>query len=133
AAAAAAAAAAPAYRLPVAGTLITGMGELSDSGVRSRGITIATAPGAQVVAPARGRIVFAGPYGGFGQIVIIDHGDGWTTLVTDLARLSVAVGQDVGQGGPIGVAGGGEHPAVTIELRRQGRPVDVVAMANAGV
>lgn len=129
----AAAAAAPAYRLPVAGTLITGMGELSDSGVRSRGITIATAPGAQVVAPARGRIVFAGPYGGFGQIVIIDHGDGWTTLVTDLARLSVAVGQDVGQGGPIGVAGGGEHPAVTIELRRQGRPVDVVAMANAGV
>jgi len=130
---AAAAAAAPAYRLPVAGTLITGMGELSDSGVRSRGITIATAPGAQVVAPARGRIVFAGPYGGFGQIVIIDHGDGWTTLVTDLARLSVAVGQDVGQGGPIGVAGGGEHPAVTIELRRQGRPVDVVAMANAGV
>lgn len=130
---AAAAAVTPAYRLPVAGTLITGMGELSDSGVRSRGITIATAPGAQVVAPARGRIVFAGPYGGFGQIVIIDHGDGWTTLVTDLARLSVAVGQDVGQGGPIGMAGSGEHPAITIELRRQGRPVDVVAMANAGV
>ncbi|MGE4429744.1 MAG: murein hydrolase activator EnvC [Sphingobium sp.] len=118
----------PAYRLPVPGTLITGMGELSDSGVRSRGITLATRPGAQVIAPARGRIAYAGRYGGFGQIVIIDHGDGWTTLLTDLARLAVTVGQDIGQGAPIGTARTGNHPAITIELRRQGRPVDIVAM-----
>lgn len=122
----------PVYRLPVKGTLVTGMGELLDSGVRSRGITIATAPGAQVVAPARGRVIFAAPYGGFGQIVIIDHGEGWTTLITDLASLTVSVGQDVGQGGTIGVARGGNHPAITVELRRQGRPIDIAAMMNAG-
>ena len=122
----------PVYRLPVKGTLVTGMGELLDSGVRSRGITIATAPGAQVVAPAKGRVIFAAPYGGFGQIVIIDHGEGWTTLITDLSSLTVGVGQDVGQGGTIGVARGGNHPAITVELRRQGRPIDIAAMMNAG-
>lgn len=121
----------PAYRLPVTGTLIIGMGELSDSGVRSRGITLATSPGAPVVAPAKGRIAYAGRYGGFGQIVIIDHGDGWTSLLTDLARLAVTVGQDVGQGAAIGVARTGQHPAITVELRRQGRPIDIVAMMNA--
>lgn len=124
-------AAPPVYRLPVTGTLVTGMGEVSDSGVRSRGITLATPPGAPVVAPARGSIVYAGRYGGFGQIVIIDHGDGWTTLLTDLARLAVSVGQDIAPGAPIGVARTGDHPAITVELRRQGRPIDIVAMMNA--
>ncbi len=122
----------PAYRLPVVGAIVTGMGELSDSGVRARGITVATAPGAQLIAPAAGRIAFAGPYKGFGQIVIIDHGDGWTSLLTGMARLSVSVGQAVDQGEPLGVAGSGDHPAVTIELRRQGRPIDILALAQQG-
>ena len=122
----------PAYQLPVVGAVVTGFGEMSDSGVRSRGITIATQPGAQVVAPAKGRIVFAGPYNGFGQILIIDHGDGWTSLVTNLRHLSTSVGQDVVQGMPVGIAASGKAPSITIELRRQGRPVDLLAMANAG-
>lgn len=121
----------PAYRLPVVGTLVTGMGEVSDSGVRSRGIGIAAQPGAQVVAPAQGRIAFAGPYRGFGQIVIIDHGAGWSTLITNLGRLSTQVGQQVEQGAPLGVASNGARPVITIELRRQGRPVDIVAIMNA--
>ena len=61
------------------GEVVTGFGEVSESGVRARGLTLATAPGATVVAPARGRIAFAGPFRGYGQIVIIDHGGGWTT------------------------------------------------------
>lgn len=119
-----------AYRLPVEGTLVTGMGELSDSGVRARGITLATAPDAAVSAPADGRIAWAGPYRGFGQIVIIDHGDGWTSLLTDLGRLSVRVGETVRQGARLGHARSGNHPAVTVELRRQGRPIDLVALAT---
>ncbi|MCB2015081.1 MAG: peptidoglycan DD-metalloendopeptidase family protein [Sphingobium sp.] len=122
----------PAYQLPAVGAVVTGFGEMSDSGVRSRGITIATQPSAQVVAPAKGRIAFAGPYSGFGQIVIIDHGDGWTSLITNLRHLSASVGQDVAQGMPVGVAASGNTPSITIELRRQGRPVDILAMANVG-
>jgi septal ring factor EnvC (AmiA/AmiB activator) len=123
----------PAYRLPVVGSIVTGFGELSDSGIRSRGLTVATEPGAQVVAPARGRVVFAGPYKGFGQIVILDHGDGWSSLIADLGRLTVSSGRSVTAGSPIGVARTGASPTVIVELRRQGRPVDILAMAGAGL
>jgi septal ring factor EnvC (AmiA/AmiB activator) len=104
------------------------MGEVSDAGVRSRGLTIATRPQAQVIAPARGRIVFAAPYRGYGQIIIIDHGGGWTTLVTGMAGLQARVGEAVNQGSPIGRAGT-DHPAVTIELRRGDQLVDIASIA----
>jgi septal ring factor EnvC (AmiA/AmiB activator) len=120
----------PAYRLPVVGTLVTGLGEVSASGVRARGLTLAVEAGAQVVAPTGGRVVFAGPYRDYGMIVIIDHGSGWTTLITSLARLSVGIGMTVGQGDPLGVAGAG-RPKVTVELRRNGRPVDIVPLTGA--
>jgi septal ring factor EnvC (AmiA/AmiB activator) len=113
-----------AYRLPVAGTIVTGLGEVSGAGVRARGLTIATRNSAQLVAPAAGRIVFAGPYRGFGQIVIIDHGQGWTTLLTSLAQLQTRVGDNVSQGSPIGRAGN-DRPTITIELRRGSQPVDI--------
>ncbi|HEX7875344.1 MAG TPA: peptidoglycan DD-metalloendopeptidase family protein [Sphingobium sp.] len=121
----------PPYRLPIMGQLVTGMGEVSESGVRSRGLTIVTQAGALAVAPTAGRVVFAGPYRGYGQILIIDHGGGWTTLITGLLRLSAAVGDTVRQGEPLGNAGPG-RPSVTIELRRNGRPVDIVPLVGLG-
>lgn len=120
----------PAYRLPVVGALVTGMGELSNSGVRARGLTVAAQPMAQVIAPAAGHIAFAQYYRGFGQILIIDHGQGWTTLLTNLGRLSVVTGDSVAQGDPVGTAAA-TKPNVTIELRRRGRPVDIIALMNA--
>jgi septal ring factor EnvC (AmiA/AmiB activator) len=118
---------APTYRLPAIGDIVTGFGELSNSGVRSRGLTIATQPGATVVAPAGGLVAFAGPFRDYGQIVIIDHGTGWTSLITHMRRLSVALGETVRQGDPIGVTAS-VRPQVTIELRREDRPVDIAAM-----
>jgi murein hydrolase activator len=112
------------YRLPVAGTVVTGLGEVSDTGVRARGLTLATAPQAQVVAPAGGRIVFSGPFRGFGNVVIIDHGQGWTTMIAGLAARDAQVGDRVIQGGPVGKAGT-DRPEVTIELRRNMRPIDI--------
>jgi len=117
----------PAYRLPVVGEIVAGFGEVSDSGVRSRGLTIATAPGATVVAPAGGRVAFAGPFRDYGNILIIDHGGGWTSLVTHMRRLSATIGETVRQGDPIGIAAP-VSPQVTIELRRGDRPVDVAAL-----
>ncbi len=117
------------YRLPVVGQIVTGLGEISDTGVRARGLTIATRASAQVVAPTGGRIAFAGPYRGFGNIVIIDHGRGWTTLLTSLAALDVKVGDAVDQGSPIGRAGT-VRPTVTVELRRGGQPVDIARLVG---
>uniref|UniRef100_UPI0035C96F0D murein hydrolase activator EnvC family protein n=1 Tax=uncultured Sphingomonas sp. TaxID=158754 RepID=UPI0035C96F0D len=121
--------AAPPYRLPVQGKVVTGLGELSDAGVRSRGLTILPMAGAEVVAPAAGRIAFAGPFRVYATIVIIDHGGGWTTLVTGLGSTSVRIGEPVAQGAPIGQAGG-ETPRVTVELRRRDRPVDITALVG---
>lgn len=119
----------PAYRLPVVGEVITGLGEVGEGGARSRGITLATRPDALVVAPANGRVAFAGPYGGFGQIVIIEHEAGWTTLIAELGTIDVAVGDSLAQGTPVGKARR-DDPRVTVELRRNGRPIDILALAG---
>ncbi|MCI4591055.1 peptidoglycan DD-metalloendopeptidase family protein [Sphingobium sp. BYY-5] len=121
----------PPYRLPVIGQLVTGMGEVNDSGVRSRGLTLVTQPGAQAIAPTAGRIAFAGPYRDYGQILIIDHGQGWTTLITGLHRVTARVGDSVRQGEPVGITGA-EQPNITVELRRNGRPVDIVPLVGLG-
>ena len=118
---------APAYRLPVIGNVVTGFGEVSRQGVRARGLTIATLPFATVVAPAAGRISFAGQFRNYGQIIIIDHGGGWTSLVTNMDKLLAQVGQSVRQGDPLGMAGSG-RPRITIELRRGERPIDIAAL-----
>lgn len=119
----------PPYRLPVVGQLVTGMGEVNDSGVRARGLTLVTQPGAQAIAPTAGRIAFAGPYRDYGQILIIDHGGGWTTLITGLHRLTTRVGDAVRQGDPVGVTGG-RRSNITVELRRNGRPVDIIPLVG---
>jgi murein hydrolase activator len=55
--------------------------------------------------------------------VIIDHDGGWTSLITNLGRLDVAVAARVVQGSPLGLAGPG-RPIVTTELRKDGAPVN---------
>jgi septal ring factor EnvC (AmiA/AmiB activator) len=111
------------FQLPVQGRTLTGFGAKRESGLASTGLTLAPVVGAQVVAPGRGRIAFAGAYRGFGRIVIIEHDGGWTSLVTGLDRVDVAVGDTVIGGSPIGMADGGTQP-VSIELRRDGTPVN---------
>jgi septal ring factor EnvC (AmiA/AmiB activator) len=113
------------YRLPALGRIVTGFGEVSEAGVRARGLTIATGPDAQVIAPAGGHISYAGAFRGWGHIVIIDHEGGWSTLVTGLASTDVEVGDEVDQGGPIGRAPP-NRPRITVELRRNGQPINLV-------
>lgn len=111
------------FQLPVQGRTLLGFGARRESGLPSTGLTLAPAAGAQVVAPGRGRVAFANAYRGFGRIVIIEHEGGWTSLVTGLERVEVAVGDEVIGGSPLGRASGGAQP-VTIELRRDGKPVN---------
>lgn len=111
-----------AWIMPVSGRLISGFGTKAPTGLTT-GVALAPAGGAQVVSPADGRVAFAGPYRGYGAIVIVEHSGGWTTLVTNLGRVAVQVGDKVVQGSPLGVAGPG-HPVLTVELRRDGTPVN---------
>lgn len=111
------------YLLPVSGRLVTGFGASAPGQVQSRGISIAARGSAQVVAPAAGRVVFAGPYQGYGTIVIIEHGGGWTSLVTGLSVLDTRVGRDLVAGSPLGQAGPG-RPVLSLELRKDGAPVN---------
>lgn len=116
------------YRLPVAGRLIRGFGDALPGKPRSRGIALAANPSAQAVAPAAGRVAFAGSYAGYGQIVIIEHAGGWTSVVTGLVTLDTRVGQQLVAGSPIGLAGPG-RPVVTLELRRAGEAVNPLEIA----
>ena len=116
------------YRLPVRGTLVTGFDEVSDAGIRSRGLTFLVAAGTRVVAPAAGVVRYARRFRGYGRIVILDHGDGWTSLLTGLSATAVTPGIRVTAGMPVGTAATGEDPRITVELRRHGRPVDAAAL-----
>ncbi len=121
----------PRYRLPVSGEVATGFGEVSPAGVRARGLTLVPEGGAEVGAPAAGTVRFAGPFRSYGRIVILSHGGGWTTTVMGLDSLSVKAGEHVDQGDTLGRAGTGT-PHVTTEIRRDNRPIDIVAMAQGG-
>ncbi|OZA94102.1 MAG: metalloendopeptidase [Erythrobacter sp. 34-65-8] len=111
------------YQLPVSGRTVTGFDSVLGTGLVSKGIAIAPRSGAQVVTPAGGRVAFAGPYRGYGRIVIVEHDGGWVSLVTGLARTDVAVGDMLVGGAPLGVAGAGT-PLINLELRRNGKPVN---------
>ena len=116
----------PDYRLPVEGRLLTGVGEISDAGVHARGLTFETEPNAPVLAPGGGRVAFAGPFRGYGQVLIIDHGRGWYSVLTGLGTLAVRDGLRVGRGQPVGRAG--EGTPVSVELRHRGRAVAIAPL-----
>jgi septal ring factor EnvC (AmiA/AmiB activator) len=130
AAAASSSKSAPAYRLPVSGQVVTGLGELSAIGVRARGLTLAVPANARVVAPAAGRIVYAGPFRAYRGVIIVDHGEGWTSLMAGLGGLAVRVGERVVPGQVIGRAWASGDPRITVELRRRGQPIDLAQLLD---
>jgi len=112
--------------LPVRGDLSQHYGEHTPYGAPSKGITLETRAGARVVAPYDGKVVFAGPFRGYGQILIIEHSGGYPTLLSGMERVDTDVGQWLLAGEPVGVmakAAGGK-PRLYFELRREGQPVN---------
>ncbi len=117
---------------PVSGTLMTRYGEAAgtteDPGLRAKGITLTTRGGAQVVAPFDGIVAFAGPFRGYGQLLIIEHSEGYHTLLAGMGRIDAVVGARVLAGEPVGIMenAGGEKagPSLYVELRRDGQPIN---------
>lgn len=92
--------------LPAQGTVIKTFGSQTDTGGKAHGVTWKTRKAAIVVAPWEGRVVFSGRFRSFGRILIIDHGEGYHSLIAGLERLDAQVDQWVLAGEPVGVAGG---------------------------
>lgn len=111
------------YQLPTTGRVLIGFGEKGETGARQLGLVMVPRAGAQVVAPGAGRVAFAGPYRGYGHIVIIEHAGGWTSLVTGLDTLDTEVGARVTAGSPLGLAPR-TAPRIALELRHDGTPVN---------
>ncbi len=95
-------------------------------GARGNGIDIETDEGADVHAIHDGVVAFAGPFSGFGNLVIIEHGTQAFSLYGDLLELAVSRGARVERGQPLGAAGATPSgvPGLYFELRIDGQPVD---------
>jgi len=111
---------------PAVGAVVGRYGENNENGMTRRGIEIATRPAAQVVSPYEGRVVFVGEFRGYGQLLIIEHSEGYHSLLAGMARIDSVMGQWVLVGEPVGIMEPtpGSEPLLYVELRRDGRPIN---------
>lgn len=114
------------YQLPASAPVTVGLSSVDSSGVRSRGLTLATTRGIPVSAPAAGTVKFSGPFRDYDGVVIIDHGGGWLSLIVNVASPlhpgdKVALGQDIGRAlGPL-----------QVELSQNGRRISPALIAGS--
>ena len=114
--------------LPVRGELGNRFGSpRSDSGLIWKGLFIASKAGEEVRAIAAGRVVFADWLRGFGNLLIIDHGDGYMSLYGNNEALYKRVGDEIAGGeaiATVGNSGGNADSGLYFELRHEGKPLD---------
>jgi murein DD-endopeptidase MepM/ murein hydrolase activator NlpD len=110
---------------PVHGVLTSGYGWRW--GRMHEGIDLAVPVGTPVVAAAAGTVIVAGWFGGYGNLVVVDHGNGFSTAYGHNTSVTVGVGQFVAQGQLVSYSGSTGHstgPHVHFEVRVNGSPVD---------
>jgi septal ring factor EnvC (AmiA/AmiB activator) len=114
------------YVLPAVAAVTEGLGSVNPSGVRSRGLTLATSRGAPLIVPASGIVRFSGPFRSHDGVVIIDHGRGWMSLIVGVAS-TVKPGDRVTIRQPLGRALG----PLQVELSQNGRRVSPAIIAGS--
>ena len=120
-------------RWPVTGEITSGFGvrmdPFSGEGARHAGLDISARYGSPVEATADGIVVVAEPDGGYGREILIDHGNGFTTVYGHLSQIRVVVGQEVKRGqiiGAVGMTGKATGPHLHYEVRVHNAPVDPI-------
>lgn len=118
---------------PAVGRLVGRYGDRMANGIIRKGVDIQTLPRAQVVAPFSGQVVFAGPFRGYGRLLIIEHGEGYHSLLAGLARIDTTLGETILAGEPVGVMGNPPkgRPVLYLELRRNGQPINPLPWLTA--
>ncbi len=116
---------------PAAGPVEVGFGKVVNPRFNTvtiqKGVDIRARRGEAVRSVAPGRVAHAGWFKGYGNLVIVDHGDGYHTLVAHLESMSTAMGEEVSAGsllGTVGDTGSLKGPYLYFEVREKGRPVD---------
>jgi murein hydrolase activator len=130
---------------PVAGDVIRHFGDDTGFGTKLEGLALATAPAAQVISPVDGKVEFAGSFRSYGQLLILDAGEGYLVLLAGMKQISTELGQTVRVGEPVGTMGEGpstlallgdtadhSHPVFYVEFRKDNAPVDSTAWWDAG-
>ncbi|MBB3594662.1 septal ring factor EnvC (AmiA/AmiB activator) [Rhizobium sp. BK529] len=122
--------------LPVAGDILRQFGDADGTGHEAMGMTVATNPETVVTAPADGLVVFAGAFRSYGQMIILDAGDGYHLVLSGMDTISTRQGKFVFSGEPLAVMGAKrvasatalaletDRPTLYIEFRKDGKPVD---------
>ena len=122
--------------LPVSGTFGSRFGDDDGLGTPLKGDILRTQSGAIVTAPVDATVLYAGPFRSYGQLLILNPGDGYHIVLTGMDRLNVSLGQSVLAGEPVGVMGearlasiaissfDGATPELYVEFRKDGKPID---------
>jgi septal ring factor EnvC (AmiA/AmiB activator) len=114
---------------PVIGVVVKGWGEETDGGPAT-GVSYHAPPGAHVISPCGGRVVFANMFRSYGLLLIVDCGGGYHVVLSGFDRLDVKLGQSIVSGEPVGVMANWEpgttahRPALYVELRHDGQPIN---------
>lgn len=121
---------------PVAGSLLRQFGDADGTGHSLQGIMLETNAGALVTTPADGWIVYAGSFRSYGQMIILNPGDGYHIVLSGMENVTVRPGQFVVAGEPLATMGAKrvasaaalaletDRPTLYIEFRKDGKPVD---------
>ena len=109
---------------PARGPVVTAYGELMSKGVTSKGIIIKTRSQAQVISPYDGTVIFAGPFRGYGNLIIIEHGQGYLSLLAGLEEVDCELGQMLLAGEPVGQMPESGDARLYVELRKDNHPVN---------
>ncbi len=115
------------FRWPVRGRIVSGFGKQSD-GANNDGINLAVPEGTPVKAAEKGTVIYAGnELQGYGNLVLIQHKDGWVSAYAHAEELLVKRGETVQRGQVIakaGATGSVSQPQLHFELRKGSQPVD---------
>ena len=122
--------------LPVTGAVVRPWGVPDGFGGTEKGLSIGARAGAPVASPADGWVMFAAPYRSYGQLIIVNAGGGYHVVLAGMDKVSVAVGQFVLAGEPVGTMGNGaartaaaiaigaSTPILYVEFRKDGSSID---------
>ena len=110
------------------GRVVSGFGAILENGLDSQGLLIDVLPDSDVICLRDGKVVFSGIFRTYGQLLIIQHGQGYHSLLSGFARIYGEVGDFVRAGEPVGVMGGAasKGSVLYVEMRRQGTPMNPI-------